>query len=125
MSELDKKIREALRDEDAAALADVGDEPSMFETIMETFRGRYKWLAVMAVSWSIVFMVMGVLAAIKFFQAEATRDMLMWAVACILCLSGVSMMKVWYWMELNKNALTREIKRLELQIARLARRIKD
>jgi hypothetical protein len=35
------------------------------------------------------------------------------------------MLKVMYWMELNKNAVTREIKRLELQIARLANRMKD
>ena len=52
------------------------------------------------------------------------RVMLLWAAACVVCMSGVSMMKVWYWMELNKNAVTREIKRLELQIARLAGRIK-
>jgi len=35
------------------------------------------------------------------------------------------MMKTWYFMELNKNAVTREIKRLEWQIARLASRIKE
>ena len=44
---------------------------------------------------------------------------------CIVCFSAIAGMKVWYWLELNKNAVTREIKRLELQIARLASRIKD
>lgn len=125
MNDLDDKIREALRNEDAQLFEDLGGEPSMYEMIMETFRGRYRWLAMMAVSWSLVFMALGVVAAIKFFHAEATRDLLMWAAACIVCLSGVSMIKVWYWMELNKNAITREIKRLELQIVRLAGRIKD
>jgi len=33
-------------------------------------------------------------------------------------------MKTWWWMEVNKNAITREVKRLELQIARLAARVK-
>lgn len=124
MNKLDDKIREALSKEDAEVFKDFGDDPSVFEMVMETFRGKYRWLAFVAVFWSIVFMVLGVLAAVKFFQAEATRDMLMWAAACIVCMSAVSMMKVWYWMELNKNALTREIKRLELQIARLAARVK-
>ena len=27
------------------------------------------------------------------------------------------MLKMWYWMELNKNALSRGIKRFELQLA--------
>ena len=49
----------------------------------------------------------------------------MWAAACIVCVSAVSMLKIWYFLEMNKNAVTREIKRLELQIARLAGRIKD
>ncbi len=124
MKDLDKKIQEALRNEDAELFEEFSAEPSIFEMLMETFRGRYRWLSVMVVFWSVVFMVLGVLSAIKFFNAEATRDMLLWAAACVICISGVSMMKVWYWMELNKNALTREIKRLELQIARLAARIK-
>ncbi len=125
MKELDKKIQEALREEDAELFRDFGDVPSMFEMVMETFRGRHRWLAMLAVVWTLVFMVLFILAAIEFFDAEANRDMLMWAAACIVCMSAVSMMKVWYWMELNKNAVTREIKRLELQIARLAARIKD
>ena len=125
MNELDRKIQEALRKEDAELFGDFGGEPSMLEMVMETFRGRYRWLSVLGVFWSVVFMVLGVLSAIKFFNAEASRDMLLWAAACVVCISGVSMMKVWYWMELNKNAVTREIKRLEWQIARLASRIKE
>ena len=91
---------------------------------METFRGRHRWLVFLTMFWTMVFMVLGVLSVIRFFRAEEMRDMLMWAAASAFLLSGVSMMKVWYWMELNKNSVTREIKRLELQIARLAGRLK-
>ena len=125
MNELDKKIREALSKEDAEFYKDFGDEPSMFEMVMETFRGKYRWMVIVAVFWTLVFIVLFILAAIRFFNAEATRDMLMWAAACVVCWSAVFMMKVWYWMELNKNALTRDIKRLELQIARLVGRLKN
>ena len=124
MSELDDKIREALRQEDAELFEEFGAEPSMYEMVMETFRGRYRWMAFVAVFWTLVFIVLFIFAGIRFFDAEATKDMLMWAAACVVCWSAVFMMKVWYWMELNKNSLTREIKRLELQIARLAGRLK-
>lgn len=125
MNDLDKKIKEALRREDVELLGDFEREPSIYEMLMETARGRHRWLTLLGVFWGIVFMVLAVISAVKFFNAEATRDLLLWAAACIVCLSAVSMMKVWYWMELNKNAITREIKRLELQIAQLSARLKD
>ncbi len=124
MSDLDDKIREALRKEDAELFEEFGGEPSMYEMVMETFRGRYRWMTMVAAFYCIVFIVLFILAGIRFFNAESTKDMLVWAAACVVCWSAVFMMKVWYWMELNKNALTREIKRLELQIARLAGRLK-
>ncbi len=125
MNELDKKIQEALRTEDAELFKDFAQEPSMFEMLMETCRGRHRWLNILGAFWTLVFLVLGVVAAVKFFSAEGTRDIVMWAAACIVCVSAVSMLKIWYFLEINKNALTREIKRLELQIARLAARIKD
>ena len=125
MNDLEKKIREALRKEDAELYKEFEDEPSVFEMLMETCRGRRRWLNMLGAFWTLVFVVLGVLAAVKFFGAVATRDIVMWAAACILCMSAVSMLKVWYFLEINKNAVTREIKRLELQIARLANRIKD
>jgi hypothetical protein len=35
---------------------------------------------------------------------------------------GVAMLKMYFWMEMNKNVTLREMKRLELQVARLASR---
>ena len=125
MNELDDKIREALRKEDAELYKEFDEEPSVFEMLMETCRGRHRWLNVLGAFWTLVFLVLGILSAVRFFGAESTRDIVMWAAACILCMSAVSMLKIWYFLEINRNALTREIKRLELQIARLAGRIKD
>ena len=125
MNELDKKIQEALRAEDAELFKDFAEEPSVFEMLMETCRGRHRWLNILGAFWTLVFLVLGIIAAVKFFSAEGTRDIVMWAAACIVCVSAVSMLKIWYFLEMNKNSVTREIKRLELQIARLAARIKD
>ncbi len=125
MSDLDKSIREALQKEDAELFAEVGGEPSMYTMIMETFQGRHRWLTFFGVFWCTTFIVLFTLAGIRFFRAQETREIVLWAAACIICWSAVAGMKVWYWLELNKNAVTREVKRLELQIARLANRIKS
>ncbi len=124
MNELDRKIQEALHKEDAELFEGFGGEQSLLEMVADTFRGKHRWLVAMMVFWKLVFFVLAVLTAVKFFHADTTRDIVMWATACILCMSAVSMLKLWYFLEMNKNALTREIKRLELQIARLAARIK-
>ena len=125
MNELDKKIKEALRQEDAELFEDLGGEPSVFEMIIDTFRGKHWWLTVLTFFWTLVFFVLAILSAVRFFKTDDSRDMMMWALAFIFCMMAVSMMKMWFWMEMNKNAITREIKRLELQIARLASRIKE
>ena len=66
MNELDKRIREALQKEDAELFEDFGGEPSIFEMLMETCRGRHRWLNILGAFWTFVFLVLGVLAAIKF-----------------------------------------------------------
>ena len=125
MNELDKKIREALRKEDAELFDDFGAEPSVFEMIFETFRGRHWWLSAITVFWSLVFFVLAIFSATKAVGTEDPSERTIWALAFVFCVLAVSMLKMWFFMEMNKNAITREIKRLELQIARLASRIKD
>ena len=125
MKELDKNIAEALRREDADLFAEVGDEPSVFDMLLETFRGKHRWLNLLGAFWTLVFLVLGIAAAIAFFQAKATREMLMWASACTLCMLAVALLKVWFWMEMQRIALMREIKRVELQIACLATRLRE
>lgn len=123
MKELDKKIAEALRTEDAELFADMDEEPGVIEMLVETFRGKRRWLNLLGAVWTLIFLGLGVAAAVAFFRADATRELVLWASTCILCVSAVAMLKVWYWMEMQRIAVVREIKRVELQIARLASRL--
>lgn len=125
MKDLDKKIQDALRQQDAELFAEFGGEPSVFEMLLETCRGRNWWLNLLGMFWTLVFLVAGIVAAVKFFQTEELRGMLMWAAIFLFCMTTVAMFKMWYWMEMQRNAVTREIKRVELQIARLAERVKQ
>ena len=125
MNELDKKIAEAMRKEDAELFQEVGSEPGVFEMLFETFRGKHRWLNMLGAVWTLIFLGLGIASAVAFFRADATRDLLMWASACILCMSAVAMLKIWYWMEMQRIVVMREIKRVELQIALLAARIRD
>ena len=120
---IDEKIREALLTEDAELFAEVGGERNIAEQIADSFRGQSRWFSVMAfVAMSLLFGVT-LLTGFMFFEATTVREMIAYAGGFFFSIVGMGMMKVWYFMELNKNTVTREIKRVELQIARLSARI--
>ena len=123
MKDIDDKIRQALRAEDADLFDEVEGEQSIHQMVMETFRGRQRWLIMLAIAFGFFFMGLAIFCAVQFFDAETTKAMIAWSIGFVFAFSAVTAMKVWYWMELNKNAIKREIKRLELQIARLAGRL--
>ena len=45
--------------------------------------------------------------------------MIGWATGFLSLFLWVVMMKIWFWLELLRNSVTREVKRLELQVALL------
>jgi hypothetical protein len=123
MNDLDRKIRDALAAADAE-LPGLAEEPSLPEEVVETFRGRHRWLVVLVFVFSTAFTIFAVVAAVQFFRAESVREMIAWAAGFGMSLIAIAMYKIWYWMELSRNALKREIKRVELQLAYLASKSK-
>ena len=119
MSNLDDRIREALQEGGEAG------EPQLREMIGDMFRGRLRWLNAAGYLIGVAFFVAAIVAAVRFYQAQEMRAMLMWAIALVFCLMTVGLLKVWFWLELQKSAILREIKRLELQVARLGRAGED
>lgn len=119
MTDFDDTIRKALQ-ADAGDLPDA-DERSIIAQVAQTMRGRNRWMTI-GVMLGVTFMaVLLIFSTVKFFDVETTRDHIMYATLFIYSLLGVSMLKLWYWMILNRNTVTREIKRLEIQIAALVK----
>lgn len=120
MTDLDAKIRDALKAEDADLF---GDEPGLPAMVAESFRSKNRWLV--WVVWVSIFIFTGIAAwtAYRFFTAETIDAKLEWGLIVALAMLSVVMLEQWYWMELQKNTVVREVKRVELQIARLAGRL--
>lgn len=119
MTNLDNAIREALSAEDAAFLARFEQE-GKFSEAMGTFRGPSGALNVFAAI--ITFAMFGgfLYCGWNAIQAEALRDTVLWSAGAIITMLAVAMLKMYFWMEINRNATLREVKRLELQVARFA-----
>jgi hypothetical protein len=118
----ERVVRQAFQQDDAEA-RHIADDFSMVEMVTETFRGRNRRLAVGAVLVTLVMMVAAVLSVTRLLATQDLRQMILWAGAALFCLAAVLAMKVWYWLELLRLAVTRDLKRLELQVSRLAERV--
>jgi len=116
---IDEIIREALTEEEAAFYKEL-EEPSAFKTMTGIFTGRWSWLVWLTSFLILVFTILAVICAINFFNASDTKELMMWGGAFFSCGIVVISLKVWNWMQIDKNDLMREIKRLEFQIAVLA-----
>jgi uncharacterized membrane protein YcjF (UPF0283 family) len=121
MSNFDNDIRNAVR-ADTDELARAGDE-GLIGQVTATFKSRMRYWVALVWVMSLVMTGLCVFAAIMFFQAETTRDWILYAAIFMWAAVAVAMLKMWYWMEMNRNTHTREIKRVELQIATLAERL--
>jgi hypothetical protein len=122
MSNLDRAIREALSKEDAEFLAGFEDQSTPIGEVLDTFRGRRALMNALAAV--ITFALFGAFLYFvwQMLSASDVREVVLWSVAVIFALLSVAMLKMYFFMEMNKNVLLREVKRLELQVARLATR---
>ena len=124
MTDLDQAIRESLSSEDTELFDRLGADQALHRQVLATFEGQLRWLN--AAGWIAGLVLFGVasVSAWRFLQAQELADMLRWGAASALAFAGIALVKVWFWMELQKNAIMREVKRLELQVASLAAQLR-
>ena len=122
MTSIDEAIRRALSDEDAKLLERFGADLPLADQVQDSFRGHLGWLN--ALSWlvGLALFAVGLYCGWRFLAAADTADTLRWGMGVLLSAMGLMLIKIFAWMEIEKNAVVREVKRLELQVARLAAR---
>ena len=119
MNDLDEQIRAALAAEDAEVLSKYEGETSLPSMLIQLYQGR-RWLINLSAT-IVTFVIFGVQiwCGFKFFGAETTKELIGWATGFLTLLLWIVMMKIWFWLEMLRNSVTREVKRLELQVALL------
>ena len=122
MPNSNEKIRQDLARHEVL-LRDIERDPSIFQMIAEAFRGFQSGLNILGGVFQLIFMGLTIWAGMKFFEVSQTRDHIFWATVFLTCFGITTSFKIWFWMVINRNAVIREVKRLELQVARLAEQI--
>ncbi|WP_299228776.1 DUF6768 family protein [uncultured Psychroserpens sp.] len=124
MEDIDQLIKETLTKEEAK-FYDTLEEQNVLGMITGLFVGKNKWIMVLMNVMTLIFFGLFVYCTIKFFDTTATNELLKWGLGSLTFLIGVSMLKIFAWMQMDKNALLREIKRLELQVLSLSGKISE
>lgn len=119
MSKIDDMIDEALSEEERALLEHYAGEPGYVRQALGLFRGKLGW-----VMWLVgIIQVLLFFAALYCFWHVMTVDDLMtalrWGVGTIAFVQLSTMLRSFMGMQFEANRVLREIKRLELRLARM------
>jgi len=125
MSDIDDKILAAIRTETEKSDDDYSEEFGPFRLAIEAFKGAFRWVAMIAFVLILIFIGAGVYSAINFWQATDIAVKLNWLSGSMLAFLIVTILRLWFLMELNRLSIKREIKRVELQVSLLGTKIDD
>ena len=117
----DKRLFSELSDDDAAFLEQLEEDRGLYAQMADTFSGPMKLWTVFAFVLSLTFFGGAIYTLTQLWAGPPLRESLLWLALFGWLALAVAMIKVWFWMRLNQITLLRELKKIELQVARLHR----
>jgi Na+/proline symporter len=127
MNQLDKQIDQQTQEalQIASELPESADETTLTQDILDTFKGKHRFL--MTISWikMAVVTVLMCVCVYQFFQQDTIMAMIAYASVTIIFVISYAAIFIFLWSQMNHNTSTRDIKRLELQVALLIRELKN
>ncbi len=121
LEDIDALIKETLTEEETK-FYDALEEQNVFQMIGGLFEGKNKWIMYGMNLVTLVFFGLFIYCIVQFFQSENLKELIKWASGTVVFLIGVSMLKIFVWMQMDRKAILREVKRLELQILSLTKK---
>ncbi len=122
MNDIDQLIKETLTQEEAKFYEEL-DEQNLLGMVGGLFKTRNRWIIIMMFIVNIIAFGIFIYCLIQFLSTDNTNELIKWGLAGFFCIMLTSMLKLYSWMQMDKNALLREIKRLELQVSSLSGKI--
>lgn len=120
MQDLDRMIDEAIAEEERDLLRRIGEEPGFIRQALGIFGGRTGWVNAVLIVVQTIFFLAGVWAAWVFFAAGDPVTQLRWGLPAAVLLLIAVMIKMALWPAVQANRVLRELKLIELQLARRA-----
>jgi hypothetical protein len=120
---LDDKIKQALQMDTEEVELLLSKDQGLFAQLFAVFNGKMRLWNIFAMILSVVTAVLMFYSGYRFFISEGLDDRVYWGVLLLAFWTGTMGLKIWFWIEMNRNATSREIKRLELAVAQLTAKL--
>lgn len=121
---IDEIIKDALTKEEAKFYDEL-EEQNLFQMLGGIFKGKLGWLVVIMNIVMVIVFGLFIYCVIQFFNTEDTNELIRWSVAGTLCMISISLLKLFVWMQMDKNSILRELKRLEFQVSILSSKLSN
>ena len=121
MRDVDELIDEALNAEERELLRSIGDEPGFVERMLGMTGPEIVWMVWVLMIMQTLLFIGGLYAAWQFFEAGDPVTQLRWGLPAVVLLLMALIVKLAVPPAIQTKRLMRELKRLELQIARVSR----
>lgn len=118
MPDLERMIDQAIHEEERELLRRMGEEPGFVDQAFGIFGGSTGWVNTYLIVVQTLLFVAGVWAAWSFFAAEDAVSQLRWGLPAAVLLLMAVMIKMAVWPTVQTNRILRELKLIQLQLAR-------
>jgi len=102
---------------DAALREELGRESSLIWESVGVFTGRRKAWNIAAAVVTFAFFAVTIVAGVRFFGAGDFGEKLLWSTVFLAGLIVMLALKVYFWLQMVRNEVLREVKRFELRVA--------
>lgn len=119
MNTFDDRLRGALSADDAEFLKNLEDDRGLFAQMGATFEGPLKYWTAFAFVLSVTFFGTMIWCAWLIWASESLNVIALATAGFIWSNIAVAMIKMWFWLRMNHLATLRELKKIELRIARI------
>ena len=116
---IDERIRAELQRQGAPVEDLSAEESGLFPMLFRVFTGGLARWASFAMALTLVCFGLTVWTGYAFFSAASVDERVFWGVLALAAFHALSMFKLWFFMEMNRHSVTREVKRVEIALARL------
>lgn len=116
MTDFDAKMKALLSEADADFIGDTIDETGFYKASWESLSGTGSGMRKMAWGAIMVFSAILFVAIWQLFVATDLRTQIIWATIAVMTNSAQIAFKMWFNMQLNRRALSHEIRRLQLAV---------
>lgn len=119
MKNINQKILEAIKD-DTAGQEFSEEQANALQLIGQSFKGTFRLTFVVIVTIQLIFAGLAIYCAYHLVNELDIGLKINWLAGTLSTVVAFAIARLWFFMELNRLSVIREIKRVELQVSLLA-----